>query len=97
MISAKSKALQKLLNSEVEREQAVEMARQQIDAHHRFLLQEDIDRIVEATTTVTLKQMVYLHAPVWFIRYEYKGNNYQMIVDGAKGMVLKGDIPNRKF
>lgn len=87
----------KLLNSEVEKEQAVDMARQQIDAHHRFLLQEDVDRIVEATTTITPKQMLYLHAPVWFVRYEYKGNSYQMLVDGAKGMVLKGDIPNTKF
>jgi hypothetical protein len=87
----------KVLNSEVEREQAIEMARQQIESHHRFLLQEDIDRIVEATTTLTLKQMVYLHSPVWFIRYEYKGNYYQMLIDGAKGMVLKGDIPNTKF
>jgi len=40
---------------------------------------------------------VYLHAPVWFIKYEYKGNAYQMIVDGATGMVLKGDIPSSKF
>jgi len=87
----------KLLNSEMERDQALELARQQIDGHHRFLLQQDIDRIVEAQTSVDLKQMVYLHAPVWFIKYEYKGNNYQMIVDGAKGMVLKGDIPSAKF
>jgi hypothetical protein len=87
----------KLLNSEVERDQALELARQQIDAHHRFLLQQDIDRVVEAATTVNLKQMVYLHAPVWFIKYEYKGSFYQMIVDGAKGMVLKGDIPRSKF
>ena len=87
----------KLLNSEMTREEALEIARQQIDAHHRFLLQEDIDRIVEATTTVKFKQMVYLHAPVWFINYEYKGNTYQMIVDGATGMVLKGDIPSSKF
>ena len=87
----------KLLNSEMERNQALEVARQQIDGHHRFLLQQDIDRIVEAQTSVDLKQMVYLHAPVWFIKYEYKGNNYQMIVDGAKGMVLKGDIPSAKF
>jgi hypothetical protein len=87
----------KVLNSEVEKEQAVDMARQQIDVHHRFLLQEDVDRIVEATTNVTPKQMLYLHAPVWFIRYEYKGNSYQMLVDGAKGMVLKGDIPSSKF
>jgi hypothetical protein len=87
----------KLLNSELEREQALEAARQQIDTHHRFLLQQDIDRLVEETTTVDLKQMLYLHAPVWFIKYEYKGNSYQMLIDGAKGMVLKGDIPNSKF
>ena len=87
----------KLLNSEIDRNEAVELARQQIDAHHRFLLQQDVDRVVEATTTVELKQMVYLHAPVWFIRYDYKGNSYQIIVDGAKGMVLKGDIPSAKF
>jgi len=86
-----------VLNSEVEREQALEMARQQIDEHHRFLLQQNIDRIVEAATAVEVKQMVYLHAPVWFIKYEYKGNLYQMIIDGATGMVLKGDIPNSRF
>ncbi|MCW3995608.1 MAG: hypothetical protein NWE98_05605 [Candidatus Bathyarchaeota archaeon] len=87
----------KLLNSEMERTQAIEIAKQQIDAHHRFLLQQDIDKVVEATTTVNIKQMVYLHAPVWFIKYEYKGNSYQIIVDGAVGMVLKGDIPAFKF
>jgi hypothetical protein len=87
----------KLLNSEMQRDQAVELAKQQIDTHHRFLLQQDIDRIVEADTAVELKQMVYLHAPVWFVKYEYKGNSYQLIVDGSTGMVLKGDIPGGKF
>ncbi len=86
-----------VLNSELDRDQALELARQQIDAHHRFLLQQDVDRIVEAATSVNLKQMVYLHAPIWFIKYEYKGNIYQMIIDGAEGMVLRGDIPNSKF
>ncbi len=87
----------KLLNSEMTREEALEIAKQQIEALHRFLLQQDIDRIVEVATTVNLKQMVYLHAPAWFIKYEYKNNNYQMIVDGATGNVLKGDIPSSKF
>ena len=86
-----------VLNSEMEREQALETARQQIDAHHRFLLQQDIDRIIEETTSVELKQMVYLHAPVWFIKYEYKGNLYQLLIDGAKGIVVRGDIPNNRF
>jgi hypothetical protein len=87
----------KLLNSEIDRDEAAELAKQQIDAHHRFLLQQDVDRIVEATTNVEIKQMVYLHAPIWFIKYEYKSSSYQMIVDGAKGIVLKGDIPSTKF
>jgi hypothetical protein len=87
----------KLLNSEISREEALELAKQQIESLHRFLLQQDIDRIVEATSTFDLKQMVYLHAPAWFLKYEYKGNTYQMIVDGATGMVLKGDIPSSKF
>lgn len=87
----------KLLNSEMQRDQAIESAKQQIDAHHRFLLQQDIDRVVEADTNVDLKQIVYLHAPVWFIKYEYKGSIYQLVVDGAKGIVLKGDIPTGKF
>jgi len=87
----------KLLNSEIDKDEALELAKQQIEAHHRFLIQQDIDKIVDATTEVTLKQMVYLHAPIWFIKYEYKGNIYQMIVDGSSGMVLKGDIPSSKF
>ncbi len=41
----------KVLNSEMTRDEAVDIAKQQIEALHRFLLQQDIDRIVEATTT----------------------------------------------
>jgi hypothetical protein len=87
----------KLLNSEIDREEALTLCKQQIDEHHRFLLQQDIDRVIETNTAVDVKQVVYLHAPVWFIRYEYKGNNYQIILDGAVGMVLKGGIPTSKF
>lgn len=86
-----------LLNSEIDRDEALEIAKQQIEALHRYLLQQDIDRIIEANTGLDLKQMVYLHAPIWFIKYEYKSNMYQMVIDGTKGMVLKGDIPSYKF
>ncbi len=87
----------KVLNSEIGREEALELAKQQIENHHRFLLQQDIDRLVEISTTLDLKQMLYLHAPVWFIKYQYKSNVYQLIIDGATGNALKGDIPSTKF
>jgi hypothetical protein len=87
----------KVLNSEIDREEAVELAKQQIEAHHRFLLKQDVDRIIEIQTDLNIKQVVYLHAPVWFIKYTYKGKMYQLIIDGAAGMALKGDIPSAKF
>ena len=87
----------KLLNSEIDREAALEMAKQQIEDHHRFLLQQDVDRIVEIKTEVTSKQIVYLHAPIWFIKYEYKGKVYQLIIEGTAGTALKGDIPSSRF
>jgi hypothetical protein len=87
----------KVLNSEIDRDEALELAKQQIEAHHRFLLQLDVDKIVEIKTDFNVKQIVYLHAPLWFVKYEYKGNAFQLIVDGATGTALKGDIPSSKF
>ena len=87
----------KVLNSEVDRDEALDLARTQIEAHHRFLLQQDVDKIVEITTELNLKQMVYLHAPIWFVKYEYKGSVLQLIIDGTSGTALKGDIPSSKF
>jgi hypothetical protein len=87
----------KVLNSEITRDEALELAKQQIEALHRFLLKQEVDRIVEINTEINVKQAVYLHAPVWFVKYEYKGQAYQLIIDGAAGMALKGDIPSSKF
>jgi hypothetical protein len=87
----------KVLNSEIDRDEALELAKTQIEVHHRFLLQQDVEKIVEIKTDLDLKQMVYLHAPIWFVKYEYKGNVFQLIIDGSSGMALKGDIPSSKF
>jgi hypothetical protein len=90
-------AFAKLLNSELGREEAIELTRTQIDGHHRFLLQQDVDKIIEIKTEVTLDQMIYLHAPIWFLKYQYKGDEYQLILDGATGAAVKGDIPTARF
>jgi DNA-directed RNA polymerase subunit RPC12/RpoP len=87
----------KVLNSEIDRDGAVEIAKQQIDAHHRFLVQQDIDKIIEFNTELNVKQVVYLHAPIWFVKYEYKGKTYQLFIDGATGTAIKGDIPLSRF
>lgn len=87
----------KVLNSEIDREEALDLTKQQIEAHHRYLLKQDVDKIIEIYTEINVEHAVYLHAPVWFVKYEYKGKTYQLILDGAAGMALKGDIPSSKF
>lgn len=87
----------KVLNSEIDRDEAVEIAKQEIIEHHRFLAQQDIDRVIEMKNEIKVNQAVYLHAPVWFIKYEYKGESYSLWLDGATGTVIKGEIPATKF
>jgi hypothetical protein len=93
----KIEAFAKILNSETERDEAIERARQQIEEHHRYLAQQDVDRIIEIKNEFEIKQAVYLHAPIWFVKYEYKGKTYQLLIDGATGTVIKGDIPSTGF
>lgn len=87
----------KVLNSEMDKDEAVELAKQQIEEHHRHLIQQDVDRIIETKSEAKINQTVYLHAPIWFIKYEYKGKIYQLLIDGASGMIIKGDIPLAKL
>ncbi len=89
----KIESFAKVLNSEMEKREAVELTRQQIEGHHQFLAKQDVDKIIEMKTDFDIGDAVYLHAPIWFIVYEYKGERYQILLDGSTGTVIKGDIP----
>lgn len=83
----------KVLNSEIEKGEAVDKARQEVEDLHQFIVKREVDRIVEMRTECKFGDTVYLHAPIWFITYEYRKEKYQIMLDGATGMVIKGGIP----
>jgi DNA-directed RNA polymerase subunit RPC12/RpoP len=93
----KIEAFAHVLNGEIDKVEAEELARQQIDENHRFLAQQDIDRITDFETELKIEETVYLHAPVWFIKYEYKGKGYSLLIEGTTGNAIKGDIPSIKL
>lgn len=93
----KIESFAKVLNSEIDRNNAVELTKQQIEELHRYLVQQDVDKIIELKSEIEIKQVVYLHAPIWFVKYEYKGKDYQLLIDGATGAAIKGDIPSAGF
>ena len=87
----------KVLNSEVSKEDAVDIAKQEIEGLHQFLTKEFVDKIIEMKNDFSVSDTLYLHAPIWFIVYEYKGKRYNIFLDGATGAVIKGDIPSKGF
>jgi hypothetical protein len=93
----KIEAFAKTLNSEIDKGEAEDQAKQEIEENHRFLAQEDVDKIIEIKTEIKIEETVYLHAPIWFIKYEYKSKDYHLIIDGATGMPIRGDIPSTGF
>lgn len=90
-------AFAKILNSETDKNDAEEQAKQEIEDEHRFLAQQDVDKIVEIKTEIKIEKTAYLHAPIWFVKYQYKGKTYKLIVDGVEGTAIKGDIPAAGF
>jgi hypothetical protein len=93
----KVEAFAKVLNSEIDKEGAVDLAKQQIEQNHRYLVQQDVDRIIEMKTELDVSQVVYLHSPIWFVKYEYKGRDYRLLIDGSTGTEIKGEIPSGGF
>jgi DNA-directed RNA polymerase subunit RPC12/RpoP len=90
-------AFAQIFNSEVDKADAEEQGKVEIESNHRFLAQQDVDKIIEIKTEIKIEETVYLHAPLWFIKYDYRGKVYQLIVDGATGAVVRGDIPAKGF
>jgi hypothetical protein len=43
------------------------------------------------------QQLSIVYFPLWVARYEYRGRNYQVVVDGTSGRVLYGKAPGNIF
>lgn len=83
----------KFLNAELDEKEALEKIRTDIENHQEYLATEKVDRITSSKTTIDIKDCEFVHAPVWNIMYEYCGNTYTVLMDGATGSIIKGDIP----
>jgi len=87
----------KVLNAELAAAEANEIAKREIRNLHEFLAKDAVDRIIEMDTEFDVKSTLYLHSPIWFITYDYKKQRYRILMDGATGEVIKGDLPSPEF
>ena len=83
----------KFLNSEIDEDEANEMATQQLKEHQKFLLQRELDIIQKLNSTVKIIDTEFLHVSAWFITYQYRGKAYELILDACTGDDIKAEIP----
>jgi len=85
------------LNIELSEEEAKAKLKSEVEAKERLIASGKVDTLETCNTNVALGEAELVHAPVWFVHYTLKGENYVIAVDGCEGKVLGGGRPLFKF
>jgi len=81
------------LNIELNEEEAKMKVKSEVEAKERLIANGKVDTLEMCNTNVALGEAELVHAPVWFVHYTLKGENYVIAVDGCEGKVLGGGRP----
>ena len=81
------------LNGELDEDAAREIARQELDSHHRHLLSDAVDTFTKTDTVLDIKSTEFLHAPIWFIKYQYGSRLFELVLDAAGGAYIWATFP----
>lgn len=85
------------LNTEYRENEAKPKVNAEVEARERLLASGRVDNLQECQTTVTIGPGELVHAPIWFVQYSLKGDNYVILIDGSEGKALGGGRPLFKF
>jgi DNA-directed RNA polymerase subunit RPC12/RpoP len=81
------------LNIELNEEAAKTKVRSEVEAKERLIASGKVDTLETCNVNVVLGEAELVHAPVWFVHYALKGENYVIAIDGCEGKVLGGGRP----
>lgn len=83
-----------LMNGDVPEEEARERAKGLIHQIQEKVARQRVDIVSSIRTNINTQEGELLHAPVWFVKYNFKGKDYFILVDGNIRKVMKGDRPS---
>jgi len=81
------------LNTEYNEEEARGKIKAEVDSKERLIASGKVDNLQSCSTNITPGEGELVHAPIWFVHYTLKGDNYVIVVDGCEGKVLGGGRP----
>jgi len=85
------------LNTEFNEEEARAKIRAEVDTKEKLIASGKVDTLQTCSTNVVPGEGELVHAPIWFVHYMLKGENYVIVVDGCEGKLLGGGRPLFKF
>jgi len=81
------------LNTELSEEESKARVRSEVESKERLIASGKVDTLESCNVNVVLGEAELVHAPIWFVHYTLKGENYVIVVDGCEGKVLGGGRP----
>jgi hypothetical protein len=83
----------KYLNAEFDERDAEDLAKVELQDHQKYLLSEQVDEFSSIDHMFKIEDVEFVHAPVWRVDFIYANRDYQILLDGSTGSVIRGDIP----
>ena len=81
------------LNSEFGEADAKEQARIEVEEKENKIASCKVDSLQTISTNVVVGEGELIHAPIWFVYYTLKGENFAIVIEGSEGKVLGGGRP----
>jgi hypothetical protein len=81
------------LNTELNEQEAKAKVTAEVEAKEKLIASGKVDTLEKCDTRIAIGDTELVHAPVWFVQYALKGENYVIAVDGCEGKVLGGGRP----
>lgn len=81
------------LNTEFKQEEAKLRTKAEVEERERRVACGKVDALQSCNVTATIGDGELVHAPIWFVHYCLKGDNYMILVDGSEGKILGGGKP----
>ncbi len=81
------------LSGEITSYEAKEMLETKIQDEYRLKAENACTELFDCRTHVNVKNMVFLHYPIFIAEYTFGAEKYRVLVDGVSGDVIDAEIP----
>jgi hypothetical protein len=81
------------LNAEFDEKDAEDIAKVEMMDHQKYLISEQVNELSDIQNEFEVEDIEFVHAPIWRIDYSYSSKDYQILLDSASGVIIRGDIP----